>query len=161
MAFQDDTTKLTAGRISNAERAIILDRLGRDAQILYDQFIMHNEQGYDLRKLKGSLQFEPNIQAFKNRYYLKGKDSKWTKIAYYFEYGTGLFNSKRAGQYHGGYIKPVTREYMHFLCKDGRWRKTKRVAGVHPVFAMTKAEKIIEFNRADLQRQIRMELQNE
>ena len=158
MAFQDDTTKLTAGRISNAERAIILDRLGRDAQLLYDQFIMHNEQGYDLRKLKGSLQFEPNIQAFKNRYYLKGKDSKWTKIAYYFEYGTGLFNTKKAGK---GYIEPVTREYMRFLCKDRRWHFSKKVEGVHPVFAMTKAEKIIQFNRADLQRQIRMELQNE
>ena len=158
--FPDDTAKLKAGRISNEEREIILTELGLVAQAKYDEFVVQGGQakGYNLYKLQGSLSFRPNIQTFENEYWLEGRDSEWTKIAEYFEYGTGLHNQRRAGKYRAGYIKPKVQKYLQFVAKDGNFVSTKRVAGVKPIFAMTKAVKFVEFNRDRLQRDIRLRL---
>ena len=152
------------GPISIDEKSLILDQLGRIAQDKYDEFIVAggSVHGYDLEKLKGSLQFKQNPETFDNEYWLQGDDDHWTKIAEYFEYGTGLYNTKRAGKYRAGYIKPVVAEYMRFVSMKGgkHWVTTDRVKGVHPIFAMEKSIKYIEFKRANIQRGIRLRLQN-
>jgi len=160
MPFPDEEAKLKSGRIGMVERLHILETLGKYTQEKYDEYLTQGAStyGYDLEKLKGSLKFVPDIGTFENSYYLQGKDEHWTDIANYFEYGTGLFNSKRAGKYRAGYIRPVIKEYMKFVAKDGRSVITGQVKGVHPIFAMTKAIKYIEFNRGILQRGIRLEL---
>ena len=149
---------LDPGRISNEERAHILEELGILAQIKYDEYVINNGRGYNLQLLKGSLHFEKNIEDFSNKYWLEGANTELTNIANYFEYGTGIHNTKRAGKYRAGYIKPVTAEYLQFMGKkSGQWVKTDRVKGVKPVFAMTKALAFIEQNRTILQRAIRWE----
>ena len=162
MSFQNEEAKLNAGNISNSERLVILHELGKIAQGKYDDFIISGgtARGYKLYPLKGSLQYQPNMSSFDNEYWLQGTDDHWTKVAIWFEYGTGLYNQKRAGRYRAGYIKPVIKDYMTFVAKDGKFVKTDRVKGVHPILAMTKAIKYVEFNRKHLQKEIRLRLQN-
>lgn len=163
MPFPDEEVKLKSGRVSNEEREIILQRLGEIAQEKYDEFIVQggNAKGYNLEPLKGSLKFETDVNEFDNVYWLENDDPYWTDVAIYFEYGTGIFNQKRAGKYRGGYIKPTTAKYLKFVAKDGNFVMTKRVKGVHPIFAMEKTITYINFNRARLQRKIRQEIYND
>jgi hypothetical protein len=158
MSFPDEEAKLQAGRISNLEREEILIELGNIAQEKYDEFIVQGglSKGYNLFKLKGSLKFKTDVESFENVYYLEGQDSNWTDIANYFEYGTGIYNTTRAGKWRGGYIKPIYADYMRFVNKFGKFVSTKRVKGVHPIFAMQKAIKYVDFNRKRLQRNIRI-----
>ena len=137
--------------------------LGEIAKEKYDEFISQGgrAKGYNLEILKGSLQFIPDVSNFENEYYLEGKNEHWTDVANYFEYGTGIYNTKRAGKYRAGYIKPIVKDYMTFVTKDGNFVTTKRVKGVEPIFAMEKTKKFMEFNRKRLQREIRLVLQNE
>lgn len=162
--FPDEKAKLKAGRISYEEKELILQRLGELAQEKYDEFLMQgaSAKGYNLEILKGSLKFDTDVFSFDNVYYLEGSDDNITRFANYFEYGTGLYNTKRAGKYRAGYIKPVDAEYMTFLSnKTGKFVKAKKTKGVEPIFAMEKAKKYVEFNRDVIQRNIRLELQNE
>jgi len=163
MGFPDDEAKLSAGRISNDERLAILVALGETAQLKYDEFVIQGgiARGYNLNVLQGSLQYEPNIDTFDNKYYLEGKDEHWTKVATWFEYGTGLYNQKRAGRYRAGYIKPIIKDYMSFVAKDGKFVITDKVRGVHPILAMEKAIKFVQFNRKHIQRDIRLGIQND
>lgn len=150
--------RLKPGRISYNERAGLLFALGKLAQEKYDEYVVTGgaSRGYNLRKLRGALQFEIDVLNFKLFFYLAGRNKKWTDIANYFEYGTGLYNTNRAGRYRAGYIKPVIEEYMRFLSKKtGRWVTTGRVKGVRPVFAMEKAKAFLRQNRETLQRGIR------
>ena len=162
MAFPDEEVKLKSGPIAPDEKLRILLRLGVIAQNKYDEYIVQggNAKGYNLSPLKGSLYFKPDIDEFDNHYWLEGTDSHWTAVANYFEYGTGLYNQRKSGQYRAGYIKPQVAEYMKFVAGDGKFVMTKKVKGVHPILAMEKAIKFIEFNRKRIQRQIRVELQN-
>ena len=161
MVFPDEEAKLKSGRISDDEKEMILIALGEIARAKYDEFIVQggNAKGYNLAELKGSLQYDTDVREFDNDYYLDGGNEHWTAVANYFEYGTGLYNQRRAGRYRAGYITPQTAEYMKFVTKSGDHVLTKKVKGVHPIFAMEKAIKFIEFNRKRLQRAIRIELQ--
>lgn len=159
--YERNKLQLRPGRISIKEKANLLHQLGIVAQELYDYNITRNEQGYNLHKLQGSLKFAIDPHTMSNHYYLEGKDEKWTNIAYYFEYGTGLYNSKRAGRYRAGYIHPVTEDYMTFLAKDGKWVSTDRVKGVRPILAMNKALRWINHNRKKIFRILRWEYQND
>ena len=78
---------LRPGRISDDEKFDILMQLGNIARDKYDEFVVEggNARGYNLVKLQGSLDFEPDIHTFENRYFVRGKDEEWTKIAEYFE----------------------------------------------------------------------------
>lgn len=160
-----ESDRIKPGPISDYERALILNKLGKYAQAKYDEFIVSGGDalGYNLMALRGSLQFEIDVDNFENFYYIEGTDKHWTDVALYFEYGTGLYNSKRAGRYHAGYIKPVTADYLRFLTKKSprHWVTTDRVTGVRPVLAANKAIKLVEFERRKLQREIRLELQND
>jgi hypothetical protein len=114
----------------------ILLKIGKETQIRYNRNLYHGAGGYNLSKLKDSLKFIPDLQNFENNYYLEGKTEELTKLAYYFEYGTGLFNTRSKK----GYIRPINYEYM--MWKDpetGALIKAKKTKGVKPVFAMTKA----------------------
>lgn len=163
MAFPDEEAKLSPGRITREEKLEILQQLGEIAQEKYDEYIVQGgmTKGYNLTKLKGSLKFEPDVEAFENEYYLEGEDEQWTKIANYFEYGTGLYNQRRAGKYRAGYIRANVADFMRFKTKDGKWVVTDKVRGVQPIFAMEKAIKYVQFNRKKLQREIRLGLQND
>ena len=162
--FPDDQAKQEAEELEPDIRAIILQVLGEKAQGKYDDFVVQRgaAKGYDLQKLQGSLQFAPNLEANDNQYWLESWDQHWTDIANYFEYGTGLYNTKRAGKYRAGYIKPVHGEYLRISkrLKYGKGVITDKVAGVKPVFAMTLAIEWTKKNRLRLQKRILREIQN-
>lgn len=155
MVFPDDEAKLRAGRLSNEERLIILEELGKVAQEKYNDILSSNHRGYNLSLLQGSLQFRPDIKTFDNDYWIETGSDELNKIASYFEYGTGLFNSKTKSSARK-YITPVTSEYMRFIAKDGNLVFAKQTRGVKPIFMMTKAVQHVAFNRPYIQRQIRI-----
>ena len=157
--FQNDEVKLKAGRISYMDRAIILEALGEIVKAKYIYNLKNNHQGYNLNLINHALQVDSNIYTFENDYYLDAGVEKLTNIANYFEYGTGLNNSMRKS--HGRrYIKPTTKEYMKFEGTntfEGKTIFAKKVRGVRPIFAMTKAVKDVELNRKTYQRAIRIQ----
>jgi len=142
--------KLKGEDISKEERLEILFNLGEIVQDKYDEFVIQGQnpsgKKYNLYVLKGFLKFQPDTEAFENYYYLEGTDMHWTKIANYFEYGTGIHNQQFVGRSYTtgrfqskGVIKPLIQQYMTFMTKAGRWVQTDRVEGVYPVAAMSKA----------------------
>ena len=159
--FPDERAKLRAGRISNAEREDILTVLGVMAQGKYSELVVSNgsAKGQDLSRMKDALQFKPNVPAFENLYWLEGDTEHWTNVINYFEYGTGLYNTRTKGERKP--IRPVEEEYMKFIAKDGKFVRTKKVKGVHAVHALEATKAWMRDNRSRLQRQIRLEFQNE
>jgi len=127
---------MSAGRLSDEERQHVLEYMGEIAQDKYDEYVVEggNSKGYNLSSLQGSLQFIPDVKAFENDYYLEGDDHKKTEIAYYFEYGTGMFNLKNPSP-----IRASKQDFMKWKSKSGFWRRAKEVKGVYPILAMTKA----------------------
>jgi len=151
-------TFLRRGRLSNYERELILIELGELTRQRYDEYLERNNRGYNLNLLKGSLQFIPMPNAFENEYYLNASDEELTKLAYYFEYGTGLFNTKTRIKANLDYIRSKSGKLLRFQDKKGKLIFTPKVKGVRPVFAMTKAIKSIDQQRDVLQRGIRIRL---
>jgi len=154
----EETNALRAGRISNVERLSILTALGKYAQKRYNEYVTNNRYGYNLKLLKGALQFVPDVDAFENEYFVDTGSRKLNSIAAYFENGTGLYNTKYK---HTGRarIEPGTGKMLLYFRKP--WHGIKAMAsvrGVRPVFMLKRTMKSIEFNRAVLQRQIRINL---
>ena len=139
-------------------RKTILNALGEIAQAKYDELVSYNHYGYNLLKLKGSLKYKSNIELFHNEYYLEGVNDEWTRIAKYFEYGTGLYNTKRSGRYRAGYIKPTkAHKYLAFMGTKkfaGQLILAKRVKGVRPVFAMLNTLAFMRKRKNELQLKI-------
>ena len=151
------TQNLRSGRISNYERFLILSELGKIAQQKYNEYLFSGSESYNynLRKLRNSLQFEPDISNFDNAYWIDTGNEELTKVAYYFEYGTGIFNTTGRR----GYITPKKGEFMVWKDKQSRQLVfVKRTKGVQPIFMMTKAVNYIRNNREVIQRQIRIKL---
>jgi hypothetical protein len=149
---------IKSGRISNKERFAILLELGRMAQEIYDHIVTSNPRGYRLSMLEGSLKFQPNIETFNNVYWIDTGDEKLNDIAYYFEYGTGLYNTKVRFLRNRDYIRPVNRTLMIFRKPWHGILAMRKVKGVMPVSMMTKAVKTIDNERDYLQREIREQL---
>jgi len=152
------TQKLRAGRISNIERLLILNELGKIAQKKYNENLLHGAVSYNLGKLRNSLQFSPDPEEFDNAYWIEADSEELTKVAYYFEYGTGIFNTKNRKTARN-YITPTNGEYM--VWKDKKSQKmifAKRTKGVRPVFMMTKAINYVRNNYKELLRKIRLKL---
>ena len=148
---------IKSGRISNRERLIILLELGKRVQKIYDNIVTNNPRGYNLAMLEGSLQFLPNVNMFDNSYWIDTGDQKLNDIAYYFEYGTGLYNTK-VRVMNRGPILPVHGTLMLFRKPWHGILAARKVAGVQPVHMMTKAVKTVENDRYYLQREIREQL---
>lgn len=146
------TENLRAGRLSYAERDIILQTLGTLAQEKYDEEVTHNQYGYNLSLLKGSLQYESDLIAFENYYYLENPDPELNDLAHYFEYGTGLFNTKNRR----GPIIPVTKSILKFRKEWNGIMFARQVKGVRPIFAFTTTVQYMRQNRQHLQREIRL-----
>ena len=149
--------QLRAGRISNDERYIILNELGKIASKKYNEYLLENAGSYNLQRLRNSLQWEPDIKEFDNKYWIDAGSEEMNKIANYFEYGTGIFNTstKRGAKQ---YILPKQGPYM--IWKDHTSQKmifAKRTKGVRPVLMMTKAVAYIRHNRDVLIRRIRFQ----
>jgi len=142
---------------------LILTELGEIARAKYDEFVSQNRWQYDLSILRGSLQYEMDFQTFDNHYYLEGRDMHWTKIAKYFEYGTGLRNVLSVGRSYttGRFQKkadivPLYAKALKLKIKDkdGKQVMAKYVKGVKPVLAMTDTIAYMEKNRHRLQMKI-------
>jgi len=146
---------MKAGRISNIERKAILLELGKKVQEQYNMIVKNNTQNYKLDILEDSLQFEPDIQNFNNIFWIDTGDAELTKIAYYFEYGTGLYNEQIRFARNRSYIYPVNSRMFKFRKPWHGISFMDKVAGVHPVAMMAKAIKIIDQNRNYIQRDIR------
>jgi len=168
----EDDNKLRPGRLSNAERLEVLTYFGELAKLKYNEFLDDGafNHGYDLRKLRDALQYKSNANYFQNVYYLELESRDWTDIAYYFEYGTGIFNTKASTS--NLPIRPVISKYLKVTFKTPRLVKRKdgssgmtkvlfttKVKGVEPIFAMAKAKKWVDQNKPTLWRAIRLEYQ--
>jgi len=142
------------GRIADDERLILLQELGKIAQQRYNKNLKHGGHQYNLGILKNALQFSPNIEVFENYYWIDTGNQELNKIAEYFEYGTGIHNTR----YRRGPIVPKKGKVMKFRKSWYGIRFAAGVQGVRPVFMMTKAVKSVENERVTLQRQIRIRL---
>ena len=150
--------ELRSGRISNVERLLILNELGKIAKQKYNEYLLSgsDEYNYNLMKLRNALQFTPDIVNFDNVYWIDTGNEELTKVAYYFEYGTGIFNTVNKRH---AYITPKKGEFMVWKDKQSRQLVfVKRTKGVQPIFMMTKAVNYIRNNREVIQRQIRIKL---
>jgi hypothetical protein len=153
--------KLRPGRISYDERLMILYKLGQIAQEKYNDYLTMGSnatRSYHLQKLRNSLQFAPDPKGFDNIYWIDTGNEELTKVAYYFEYGTGIWNTetRKSARSH---ITAKSGGYM--IWKDKKSQQlvfAKRTQGVHPVFMMTKAVNYIRNNRKLLIRRIRLQL---
>jgi len=154
--FPNDKAKLRAGRLAYFERYAILDELGKEAQRRYDRILTMNPRGYNLGFLRGSLKYTPNMFTFDNEYSIEAQNLELTKIAYYFEYGTGLYNTRRRSA-NRQRITPVMKDALSFV-SNGKRVFAKEVKGVKPVYMMFKATKSVEHDRLHLQRKIRLRL---
>lgn len=150
-----DEIKLRAGRLKDIERMAILQELGETARERFDYNLVNNSSGYNLRIFRGALQYSPDIENFENAYFIDTGNDELNTIAEYFEYGTGIYNTRFRGR---GMIRPRVKQAMKFLAKNGKAVFAKEVKGVRPVFMMRKAVKSVEFDRKELQRQIRINL---
>ena len=150
--------KIRAGRLAYNERAIILDELGRETQRRYNDNILWRAGGYNLQKLKNSLQFQSDIYSNQNTYWIDTGNEELNRIADYFEYGTGIHNTKsRPGATSTDYIRPKKKEFMKWRSKiTNKMIFAKQTQGVRPVFMMTTAISSVEHDKDSLQRQIRL-----
>ena len=148
---------LRAGRLSNEERLTILIELGEIAREKYNKNLFFGAGSYNLGILKDSLQYAPNTEEFENYYWVDAGSERLNEISNFFEYGTGLFNTKRKGKSRP--IKSKSGKVMKFKSsKTGKMVFAKQVKGVKPVFMFTKTMRTMEFDRQYLQRQIRVKL---
>jgi len=141
--------------MSEQEAYYINQLLGDLAIEKYNEFV---DDG--IRNLNYRLQFMLNALTYdlkpypqNNNYYLKARNEKWTKIAYYFEYG--VFNEEikpktaQALLLVKGGAKPFKTPYFRASDKKRAWRReiakpdkmifSKSVKAFQAIFPMTKA----------------------
>ena len=134
------------GRIGFVEREIILDEIGREAEERFKYNL--RQSGYKWRHFDQAFHWAPNVETFDNDYWLDAGDDHLNKVLQWLEYGTGLFGPK------GQMILPKTRRYMKFR-KKGNIIFARKVKGIKPMFAFTKAIESVRNERVGLQKQIR------
>jgi len=134
------------GRIAYYEREVILDEIGQEAENRYIYNL--RQSGYKTEQFDTAFHWEPDVDLFDNSYFLDTGDQHLNKVLQYLEYGTGLYGPK------GRIIKPVAKKMMKFNI-DGQTIFTRRVKGIKPMFAFTKAIESVRNERVGLQRQIR------
>lgn len=146
-----------SGRLANTEREMILDAIGNKAREKFNDILDSNNHSYNLGLFKNILYWEKDINEFKNIYYMKGETEEITKLAYYFEYGTGLYNTKlrTSGR---DRIYPKIADRFVFRKPWKGIKGARSVSGVRPIFMMTKSVKYVEQNQDILLREIRIEL---
>lgn len=127
-------------------RGRLLKELGKEVQRRYKQNLRENNYGYNLKLIENGVQFESDIVEFDNLYFFDNGEEKLDKIAYYFEYGTGLYNSSGKGKP----ITPKNAEFLTWIGKNGKRLFAKEVRGVHPLFALMKAVKSVDHDRKTL-----------
>jgi len=131
----------------------ILNSIGKIAQGRYNQNLFFGAKGYNLRMLMNTLHFEPNLSTFENRYWIETGSQELDKLAHYFEYGTGIYNSKGPKRM----IKPRSVGKMVFPGTKkfaGQMIFTDEIKGVKPVFMMTKAVESVKNERNMLEYRI-------
>lgn len=124
----------------------VLERMGRLAQSKYNQNLFFGGKGYNLRFLMDTLYYAPDLEAFDNEYWVDTGTEEGNKIADYFEYGTGLYNTKGRKKM----IRPKRDDKMKFEGTKkfkGQFIFTKEVKGVKPVFMMTRAVNSVRHER--------------
>ncbi len=119
----------------------------------YDEYLKAGMDiyGYKLNILLGSLEYQLNPYPQENDYYLKAKNERWTKIAYFFEYGCMSERitpkiAKALLLVRGGKFSKA--EFYRSSQKKYAWRRETSknlnfrtsVKAFNPIFAMTKAK---------------------
>jgi len=150
--------RLRAGRLANAERLMILDEIGKYARKMYNRYLVQNSQGYDLSLLHDALQYAPDVDSFENDYWVDTGDEKLNDLASYFEYGTGMYNTKYRKSNRTRITSKTAGKAMVFRKPWKGISGAMSVKGVRPVFMFRRTLKSIEFNRPYIQREIRFKL---
>jgi len=154
----EQTNRLRAGRIANFDRLRILEALGEIAKKKFDRLLSDNHQGYDLDYLQGSLKYEPNVDNFENFYYTDTGNEEDDRILDYFEYGTGMYNTKTRVAARKSITSKTPGKAMRFRKPYKGQTGAMSVKGVRPIFMFRKTIKSMEFNRPYLQKQIRLSM---
>ena len=127
----------------------ILKEIGRITVGRFNQNLYFGAGNYHLGLLKNALKFKikNNATGIPSDiiYKIDSGEPELDKIAHYFEYGTGMYNTR----YAAGNIVPTNKRYMKFKGKKGKWVTAKQVKGVRAIFMMTRAIKSVE-NEWDL-----------
>lgn len=145
-----------AGRLSNIERLLILEKLGEEANKRYLENLRNT--GYKGYWFKNAFNFSPDVDNFENYYELNTGNQELNKILTYLEYGTGLYGSRKR-MIKSSKISAKTGNLLLLKFKYvGRWFYQRSVRGVKPGFMFTKAVESVrnEFNQ--LFRRFRLEL---
>lgn len=150
---EHENIKLRPGRLSNQERFEILNEMGNIARKRYDEILDINHFGYNLEVLKGGLHFRPNVLTFENEYWVEYPTEELNLIAGYFEFGTGINNTKGPKDY----IRPTQKKAMKFVAKRGGLTFAKKVRGVRPLFMFERTMSEMKNNKQSLQRKFRIE----
>lgn len=119
---------------TNDEWIAILNEIGRITKGRYNQNLYFGAGSYNLGLLMDALQYEVT-KDLELKFWVDAGNEKLDRIAHYFEYGTGLNNVQ-------GYKEAIVAKkgkLLRFRNKKGKWVSTKEVAGVRPIFMMTKA----------------------
>lgn len=150
-----------SGRISNLERYYILQELGKIAQRIFNKNLevrsTRENKRYNLNFIKDALKFESDPITFTNTYWVDVGSEDGNKIAAYYEYGTGLYNTKHRiiGR---DYIRPKNYDFLHFINNDGKHIYTKAVKGVEGIHYFRRTMNTINKNEEYLIQRIRNEL---
>ena len=148
------------GRLSSAERLEILGEIGLLAQEKYNDIVANAPFRYNLKILKDGLQFRPDVQNFKNDYWVDYNDDFLNRVAYYFEHGTGIRNMKtKTLAKSDRYITPVIKRVMKFThSKSGGTVFASKVKGVRPVFMFDRTKNFLKENDAAIKTKFRIDL---
>ena len=144
------------GRLANSEREIILNAIGEEAERRYQENLV--QTGYKgLYKFMDAFNFEPDIQAFDNNYWLDTGDTETTRILTYLEYGTGLYGpNQKPIQSSKISEKTGVNTLLKFKYRGVQLYKMT-VKGIKPGFMFTKAIESVRNERNMLMRNVRLE----
>ena len=154
---------LRSGRLAEDERALILQEFGEYAQGVFNTIVNSRPKGYNLAFLDGALHFERDTKTFTNNYWVDTGSDHGNDLAKYFEYGTGLYNTKYQSSGRGKITSNTKGKLMKFrkpwVSPNGKkMTGAFEVKGVQPVYMMMRAIKSVKNNRSALLRNARFKL---
>ena len=145
-----------AGRLSNEERLVILEKIGKEAEKRYRQNLRNT--GFKKTWFNIAFQFAPDPINFDNDYMLDTGSEHLNRILQWLEYGTGLYGSRKR-MIQSSKTSPKTGNKLLLKFKVvGAWVYKRKVKGIKPGFMFTKAVESVRNEHTSLMRRFRMEL---
>jgi hypothetical protein len=135
------------GRLSNSERAAILDKIGEEAERIFKNKL--RESSWHMDRWMDSFYWEPDITTFENAYWIESGSEKWNRIYNYLEYGTGLYGPKATPIKSDKISEKTGKRLLLKICarKPPPWTFVSEVSGVKPGFFFTSTIEYMKANK--------------